>query len=75
MLTCPRIGQQVVLHYARRAVDAGCTPHHGRVGVVVGRKTKGRPRNHLVQVDDGTVLVVPAGNIRKHPALLPTGEK
>lgn len=64
MLTCPRVGQPVVLHYAGRVVAAGAAPHHGRVGHVVARKTKGKPRNHLIRLDDGLLLIVPCGNLR-----------
>lgn len=66
MLTCPRIGQAVQLHYAGRAVASGIVPHHGQVGVVVVRKTKGKPRNHLVRLDGGQLVVVNAGNLRRH---------
>ena len=67
MLTCPRIGQRVVLHYAARWITHGAAPHHGKVGTVVVRKTKGRPRSHLIRLDDDTVVVVPAGNLRPAP--------
>ena len=63
MLTCPRIGQPVRLHYARRLVDAGAAPHHGKIGAVVIRKTKGKPRNHLIRLADGLLLIVPCGNL------------
>ena len=65
MLTCPRVGQTVQLHYATRWVQDGVVPHHGKVGTVVVRKTKGRPRSHLVQLDDGQQVIVPAGNLRR----------
>ncbi len=65
MLTCPRIGQLAVLHYARQTVAAGAAPHHGSVVTVVGRKTRGRPRNHLVQLPAGQLVVVPCGNMRR----------
>jgi len=45
MLTCPKIGQVVELHYNRRLAASGATSHHGRLVVVVARKTKGRPRS------------------------------
>jgi len=67
MLTCPKIGQQVVLHYARKSVESGATPHHGKVGTVVAKKTKGKPRNHLIALSDGLLVVVPCGNIRRLP--------
>lgn len=65
MLTCPRIGQQVVLHYNRRMVDSGAARYHGRVGTVVIRSTKGKPRNHGIRLDDGTLVVVACGNLRR----------
>lgn len=68
MLTCPKIGQQVVLHYARKSVERGTAPHHGKVGTVVARKTKGRPRNHLISLAGGLLIVVPAGNINRMPS-------
>lgn len=64
MLTCPRIGQAVTLHYNRRLAASGAVPHAGRHGVVVARKTKGKPRNHLVRLGCGRLLVVPCGNLR-----------
>jgi hypothetical protein len=61
MMLNPRVGQRVQVWYgqALRAV----VPYHGRPAVVVvaGR---GRPRNHLVRLDDGTTVVVPCGNLR-----------
>ena len=63
-MTCPRIGHQVVLHYNRRLSESGAAIHHGQVGVVVGRMTKGKPRNHLVRLGCGRLLVVPCGNLR-----------
>jgi hypothetical protein len=67
MLTCPRIGQRVVLHYGQKYLDAGVR-HHGKHGVVVARKTKGRPRSHLVSLEDGLLVVVPCGNLRNGTA-------
>lgn len=62
MLTCPRIGQPVQVWYAAPA--AAAMPHHGAMGIVVARKTKGRPRNHLVLVGAVTV-VIHCGNLRR----------
>ena len=64
MLTCPRIGQWVVLHYNQRLAPSGAVPHHGEVGTVVIRTTMGKPRNHGIRLDDGTLVVVPCGNLR-----------
>jgi hypothetical protein len=63
MLTCPRIGQRVLLHYGAKYLAAGIR-HHGKHGAVVARKTKGKPRSHLVMLDDGLLVVVPCGNLR-----------
>lgn len=62
MLTNPRIGARVQLHYGtgwRRA----CGSLHGKVGAV-RVASKGKPRNHGVIVD-GKLLVIPCGNLRK----------
>lgn len=61
MILNPSIGQRVRLHYAKRA--SGFMPHHGCEGVVriAGRA---RPRNHLIQLDDGPQVVVPCGNLQ-----------
>ena len=42
MLNCPKVGLTVQLHYATRYVQNGVVPHHGKVGTVVVRKTKGK---------------------------------
>ena len=60
MLANPKPGRRVVLHYARRY--AASMPFHGRAGVVVAAGT-GRPRNHLIRLDGGTLVVVPCGNL------------
>jgi hypothetical protein len=56
----PRPGARVVLWYAPRA-----RPYflHAAAGVVVVAG-KGRPRNHLVRLDSGALVVVPCGNLR-----------
>lgn len=60
MLTNPRPGQRVRLHYA--AAKRPYFPYHGRTGaVVVGGR--GKPRNHLVRLDGGPLVVVPGGNL------------
>ena len=63
--TMPKVGQQVVLHYCRKAVRLGGCPHHGKLAVVIARKTRGSPRNHLVQLADGTLVVTHCGNLRR----------
>ncbi len=68
MLSHPQIGQRVELRYApaRRAVcrSGDGRALHGCFGTVLvaGR---GRPRNHLIRLDDGREVIVPAGNLRK----------
>lgn len=68
MLSCPRVGCRVVLRYAARMVAYGAAPHHEKAGIVIARKTRGRPRNHSIRLDDGTAVVVPAGNLYPYPA-------
>lgn len=60
MISNPRLGQRVRLHYAakKRAVH----PHHGKLGTVFVAG-KGKPRNHGIELDDGTRVVVPCGNL------------
>lgn len=62
MLSSPSPGTRVRLHYSAAYRSIGCP--HGAHGVVLVRGT-GRPRNHLVLLDDGTRTVVPAGNMVK----------
>lgn len=59
MLSSPRPGQRVRIHYA--ASYASTMPFHGLAGVVVV-SGRGRPRNHLVGVG-GRMVVVPCGNL------------
>lgn len=63
MLSSPHIGQSVRLHYAQRR--AHHFPYHDMEGVVVIRANGPGPRNHAVRLCDGTVTVVPAGNLRR----------
>lgn len=60
MLSNPRVGDRVRLHYRKRVGEF--MPWHGATAVVVvaGRA---RPRNHLVRIDAGPLVVVPAGNL------------
>lgn len=64
MLTNPRTGTVVQLWYARRPGWERVVLYHGWVGVVAAAG-RGRPRNHLVEFDDGIRVVVPAGNLRR----------
>ena len=59
MLTHPRIGQRVRLHYRESARE---TFLHDRMGVVKVVGT-GKPRNHGVLLGDGQLVVVPCGNL------------
>jgi len=60
MMTAPRTGQRVRLHYA--ASYAHMMPYHGRHGVVVV-SGRGKPRNHAVRLDNGELVIVPCGNL------------
>ena len=61
MLANPRPGQRVRVWYGKRY--AHTMPLHDRAGRVV-IASKGKPRNHLVIVDD-RLFVIPCGNLRK----------
>lgn len=60
MMSNPKPGQRCRLHYATKRRG----PLHGKAGTVE-IASKGRPRNHLVQLDDGTRVVVPCGNLQR----------
>lgn len=59
MISSPRPGQRVRVHYA--ASYARLMPWHGRDALVV-ISGRGRPRNHLVDAE-GHMVVVPCGNL------------
>ena len=61
MLRNPRQGQRVQRHDAKH--DRGLMPYHGRPATVLVAGTC-RPRNHLVVLEDGIRVVVPAGNLQ-----------
>ncbi len=61
MLINPRPGTPCRIHYARSY--AHLMPYHGAEGRIV-LSSQGRPRNHLVELNDGRRVVVPAGNLR-----------
>uniref|UniRef100_I2Q079 Uncharacterized protein n=1 Tax=Desulfovibrio sp. U5L TaxID=596152 RepID=I2Q079_9BACT len=63
MLTNPRPGQRCRIHYAR--AYAHTMPHHGAVGRIVLVSQVRRGRNHLVELDGGQRVTVPAGNLRE----------
>lgn len=60
MIANPKPGRRVELRYAARVRPFA--PLHGRTGVVV-IASRGKPRNHLVQLDGGPLVVVPCGNL------------
>lgn len=70
MLSAPRVGQAVELRY--RPGLRPLAPYHGCRGRVV-ISGRGKPRNHLVALEDGstelaevgTEVVVPAGHLFK----------
>ena len=59
-MSCPQVGRRVRLHYAERKRPNH--PFHGEFGAVTIRSF-GRPRNHLIKLDGGRLVVVPAGNL------------
>jgi hypothetical protein len=61
MISNPRIGQRVRLHYA--AKWRPFAPHHGREGIVVARSRGPGPRNHVVNVD-GVLVCIPCGQLQ-----------
>lgn len=61
MISNPRPGQRVQVWYNAKA--APHMPYHGKFGTVQ-LVSRGKPRNHLIQMDDGAVIGVPCGNIR-----------
>jgi len=58
MLANPKLGQIVLIWYADKSM-----PYHGKYGRIV-IVSKGKPRNHGVDVD-GEIVIVPCGNLRK----------
>lgn len=63
MIVHPRIGMAVRIHY--RKSMAGFMPHHGKRGVVVAKAKGPGPRNHCIELECGTRVSVPCGNIIK----------
>lgn len=68
MIASPRINARVQCWYAERWRKVA--PLHGKVGVVV-ISSRGKPRNHLLEID-GRLYVVPCGNLRKEQRCLVT---
>lgn len=62
MIRSPKIGMLVRLWY-RKSIT-WLMPHHGRRGVVVAVGNGKGPRNAGVQLNDGTLVVVPRGNLQ-----------
>jgi len=72
MISRPKIGQHVRLRY--RPSLRSIAPYHDQIGVVLipanphkgiplkpGMKLRG-PANHVVELADGTLIIVPSGN-------------
>lgn len=59
MISNPHPGQRVRLHY-RESIRPSAP--HGQAGEIVIVGT-GKPRNHGVRLPDGTIIVVPGGNL------------
>jgi hypothetical protein len=59
MLSNPKPGTQIKVWY--RSTLRDFMPLHGKVGVVV-RVSRGKPRNHVVEID-GEEYAVPFGNL------------
>jgi len=60
MLLNPQPGTRVRIWYRARLRE--WMPYHNSVGFVL-ISGRGKPRNHLVQLDDGTMVVVPCGHL------------
>lgn len=61
MISTPKIGQQVRIHYNARI--AGLMPLHGKVGTITV-SSRGKPRNPEVEIE-GLRYCVPCGNLVK----------
>lgn len=63
MMANPKVGARVRVRYARKKLERSSHVYHlhGKVGRVV-IAGKGKPRNHLVEID-GVRFVVPCGNL------------
>ena len=60
MMANPQRGERVRIHYRESCAHF---PLQGKIGVVV-IVGKGKPRNHVVEVE-GTLYSVPCGNLQK----------
>lgn len=64
MLSNPKLGQKVRLHYAKNKCDQ--MPCHGLIGTVrIVSRPGTRPRNHGIDIPGIGVISVPCGNIRR----------
>jgi hypothetical protein len=59
MIASPKTGQRCRIHYRKSCQSL---PHHGSTAVVV-TPSQGKPRNHLVRLECGRLVVVPCGNL------------
>lgn len=59
MIWKPKAGQQVTLNYKNKSM-----PYQGKSGeVVICTKGRGGPINALVRLDDGSLVIVPRGQL------------
>jgi hypothetical protein len=67
MLSNPKPGTRVRLHYAGRWFrhPRFRALYQGAHGTVLARATGRKPKNHLVRLDDGTLVSVPGGQLWK----------
>ena len=67
VLINPPIGYRAQVWYRE---NMRWMPHHGKTGeiVLVGKRgefNKPGPRNHMIQFEDGLIVNVPCGNLKK----------
>ncbi len=60
MLANPKIGRIVKIWYRKSNRHL---PYHGEKGKIVVA-SKGKPRNHLIEMASGATVVVPCGNLQ-----------
>jgi hypothetical protein len=64
MIWNPKTDQRVRLHY--RKESAHFFPHHGKSGIIIHASKGGGatgPINAMVLLEDGTLTIVPRGNL------------
>lgn len=64
MLTNPKPGQRIRVRYNKRLRTHML--YHDNAGRIL-IPSRGRPRNHLVALDDGTKTIIPCGNLFSEP--------